>query len=142
MEVRFVDYKSETSYIALLAKITYKYCNNYDGRIYTTYSIDDTSNNLVETLINQLNPLPLIINKKNTIILNLLANPFFDDLCDCLSKNSKISKSKINLIKKHIFSYLGDENTRRLFSNLAVEGAEIYIKKNMYERSKKMLKNM
>ena len=89
-----------------------------------------------------MNPLPLIINKKNTIILNLLANPFFDDLCDCLSKNSKISKSKINLIKKHIFSYLGDENTKRLFSDLAVEGAEIYMKKNMYERSKKMLKNM
>lgn len=140
MEIKFVDYKSETSYIALLAKITFKYCNNYDGRIYTSYSIGEASSNLIETLINQLTP--LIVNKKNTIILNLLVNPFFDDLCDYLSENPKISNNKINLIKKYIFSYLSDENTKRLYSDFDVEGAEIYINKNMYERSIKMLKNM
>lgn len=140
MEVKFVDYKSETSYIALLSKITFKYCNNYDGRIYTAYSIDDTNNNLIETLINQLTP--LIVNKKNTIILNLLVNPFFDDLCDYLSKNPKISNNKSNLINKHIFSYLCDEKTKRLYSDFDVEGTEIYINKNMYERSMKILKNL
>jgi len=140
MEIKFVDYKSETSYIALLAKITFKYCNNYDGRIYTTYSIGDTNNNLIETLINQLTP--LIVNKKNTIILNLLVNPFFDDLCDYLSENPKICKNKINLINKYIFSYLSNENTKRLYSDFDVEGTDIYINKNMYERSMKMLKNI
>ena len=142
MEIKFVDYMSETSYVTLLAKITFKYCNNYDGRIYATYSVDDTNNNIVETLINQLTPLPLIVNKKNTIILNLLVNPFFDDLCDYLSEKPKISKNKINLIKKYIFSYLSDESTKILFSDFVVEGTEIYINKNMYEKSMKMLKNM
>ena len=118
MEFKFVDYKSETSYIVLLPKITFKYCNNYDGRIYTAYSIDDTNNNLIETLINQLTP--LIVTKKNTIILNLLVNPFFDDLCDYLSKNPKISKFKRNLINKHIFSYLCDEKTKQLFTDFDV----------------------
>ena len=136
MEIKFVDYKSETSYIALLAKITFKYCNNYDGRIYTAYSIGDTNDNLIKTLINQLTP--LIVNKKNTIILNLLVNPFFDDLCDYLSKNPKICKNKINLINKYIFSYLSNENTKRLYSDFDVEGTDIYINKNMYERSMKM----
>ena len=140
MEIKFVDYKSETSYIALLAKITFKYCNNYDGRIYTAYSIGDTNNNQIETLINQLTP--LIVNKKNTIILNLLVNPFFDDLCDYLSENPKICKNKINLINKYIFSYLSNENTKRLYSDFDVEGTEIYINKNMYEKSKKMLKKL
>ena len=142
MEIKFVDYMSETSYVTLLAKITFKYCNNYDGRIYATYSVDDTNNNIVETLINQLTPLPLIVNKKNTIILNLLVNPFFDDLCDYLSEKPKISKNKINLIKKYIFSYLSDESTKILFSDFVDEGTEIYINKNMYEKSMKMLKNM
>ena len=142
MEIKFVDYMSETSYVTLLAKITFKYCNNYDGRIYATYSVDDTNNNIVETLINQLTPLPLIVNKKNTIILNLLVNPFFDDLCDYLSEKPKISKNKINLIKKYIFSYLSDESTKILFSDFVVEWTEIYINKNMYEKSMKMLKNM
>lgn len=137
MEIKFVDYKSETSYIALLAKITFKYCNNYDGRIYTAYSIGDTNDNLIKTLINQLTP--LIVNKKNTIILNLLVNPFFDDLCDYLSENPKICKNKINLINKYIFSYLSNENTKRLYSDFDVEGTDIYINKNMYERSMKML---
>ena len=140
MEIKFVDYKSETSYIALLAKITFKYCNNYDGRIYTAYSIGDTNDNLIKTLINQLTP--LIVNKKNTIILNLLVNPFFDDLCDYLSENPKICKNKINLINKYIFSYLSNENTKRLYSDFDVEGTDIYINKNMYERSMKMLKNI
>ena len=137
MEIKFVDYKSETSYIALLAKITFKYCNNYDGRIYTAYSIGDTNDNLIKTLINQLTP--LIVNKKNTIILNLLVNPFFDDLCDYLSENPKICKNKINLINKYIFSYLSNENTKRLYSDFDVEGTDIYINKNMYERCMKML---
>ena len=137
MEIKFVDYKSETSYIALLAKITFKYCNNYDGRVYTTYRVGDTNNNLIETLINQLTP--LIVNKKNTIILNLLVNPFFDDLCDYLSENPKICKNKINLINKYIFSYLSNENTKRLYSDFEVERTDIYINKNIYERTMKML---
>lgn len=140
MEFKFVDYKSETSYVTLLAKITFKYCNNLDGRIYATFNTRGENNNLVEILINQLTP--VIVNKKNTIILNLLVNPFFDDLCDYLSENSRIGNTKINLIKKHIFSYLSDENTKRIYSDLAVEGTEIYIKQNMYEKSKNMLKNM
>ena len=82
---------------------------------------------------------PLIVNKKNTIILNLLVNPFFDDLCDYLSENPKICKNKINLINKYIFSYLSNENTKRLYSDFDVEGTDIYINKNMYERSMKML---
>lgn len=140
MQFNFVDYKSDSTYVALLAKITFKYCNNYDGRIYTAFSIGDTNENIIETLINQLTP--LLVNKKNTIILNLLVNPFFDDLCVYLSKNNKISCGKIKLIKKHIFSYLSDEFTKKIFTDLNVEGATIYINKNMYEKSKKMLEKL
>jgi len=140
MQFNFVDYKSDSTYVALLAKITFKYCNNYDGRIYTAFSIGDTNENIIETLINQLTP--LLVNKKNTIILNLLVNPFFDDLCVYLSKNNKISCGKIKLIKKHIFSYLSDEFTKKIFTDLNVEGATIYINKNMYEKSKKMLEEL
>ena len=140
MQFNFVDYKSDSTYVALLAKITFKYCNNYDGRIYTAFRIGDTNENIIETLINQLTP--LLVNKKNTIILNLLVNPFFDDLCVYLSKNNKISCGKIKLIKKHIFSYLSDEFTKKIFTDLNVEGATIYINKNMYEKSKKMLEEL
>lgn len=140
MDFDFVDYKSDLSYVTLLAKITFKYCNNPDGRIYSVYKMNGTNNNLVEILINQLTP--LVLNRKNVIILNLLVNPFFDDLCDYLSKGHPISNGKINLIKIYVFSYLSDENTQRVYSDLAVEGAEIYIKQNMYEKSKKMLKEL
>ena len=140
MDFGFVDYKSDLSYVTLLARITFKYCNNPDGRIYSVYKMNRTNNNLVEILINQLTP--LVLNRKNVIILNLLVNPFFDDLCDYLSKEHPISNGKINLIKKYVFSYLSDENTQRVYSDLVVEGAEIYIKQNMYEKSKKMLKEL
>ena len=101
MQFEFVDYKSESTYIALLPRLAFKYCNNPDGRVYTTYKGIETNNELIETLINQLTP--IIINKKNAIVLNLLVNPFFDDLCAYLSKNNKISCSKIKL-KKSTFS--------------------------------------
>ena len=139
MEFKFVDYKADSTYVPLLAKISFKYCNNRDGRIYATYSMSG-ANNTIEILINQLTP--VLGNKKNIIILNLLVNPFFDDLCDYLSKNPTMSYRKINLIKKHIFSYLSDEYTKKLYSDLAVDGAEIYIKQNIYERSKKMLEKL
>ena len=73
MQLEFVDYKSESTYITLLPKLAFKYCNNLDGRIYTTYKGIETNNELIETLINQLTP--IIINKKNAIVLNLLVNP-------------------------------------------------------------------
>ena len=141
MEFKFVEYKSDSTYVILLPKLAFKYCNNRDGRIYATYSTNEKNNNLVELFINELSPL-MLFNKKNAIILNLLVNPFFDDLCDYLSKNPKISTLKINLIKKHIFSYLSDPNTQRVFSDLEVEGAEIYLKQNMYAKSQKMLKEL
>ena len=137
MELKFVDCKSELSYVTLLPKITFKYCNNSDGKIYATYSMSTKDDDIVGVLIDQL--LPIIVNKKNAIVLNLLVNPFFDILCDYLLKNSNIAKSKINLIKKHIFSYFADEYTKNLYSNLSVDGAEIYIKHDMYIKSKKML---
>ena len=140
MIFRFVDNKSDSSYVPLLAQLAFKYCNNRDGRIYTTYSGSIIGKNIVEVLIIQLTP--IIINKKNAIILNLLVNPFFDDLCDYLSKNREIDYSKIKLIKKYIFSYLGDEFTKKIYSDLTVEGAEIYINKSMHEKSKKMLKEL
>jgi len=140
MEFGFVDYKSDATYVTLLPKIVFKYCNDRDGRIYATYNGGEVKNNLIEILIGQLTP--AIVNKKNAIILNLLVNPFFDDLCDYLSRNPKISYSKIYLIKKHIFSYLSDEYTKEVYSDLAVDGAEIYIKQNMYKKSKKMLEEL
>ena len=78
MEFKFVDYKSDSTYVTLLAKLTFKYCKNRDGRIYATYITSGKNNNSVEILINQLTP--LMFNEKNSIILNLLVNPFFDDL--------------------------------------------------------------
>lgn len=140
MVFNFVNYKSDTSYITLLSKIAFKYCDNCDGRIYATYCINDISENAVEIIINQLTP--FVINKKNSVILNLLVNPFFNDLCDYLSNNPKISINRINLIKKYVFSYLSDENTKIVYSDLDVEGADLYIKQNMYLRSKKMLERL
>lgn len=140
MQFEFVDYKSESTYIALLPRLAFKYCNNPDGRIYTTYKDIETNNELIETLINQLTP--IIVNKKNSIILNLLVNPFFDDLCVYLSKSNKISCSRIKLIKKHVFKYLCDDFTRKIYSDLNVDGSTLYTDKNMYEKSKKMLENL
>ena len=68
MDFGFVDYKSDLSYVTLLSRITFKYCNNPDGRIYSVYKMNRTNNNLVEILINQLTP--LVLNRKNVIILN------------------------------------------------------------------------
>ena len=139
MKFRFVDYKSDTTYIPLLGRLAFKYCKNRDGRIYATYSGSIINKNMVEVLIDNLTP--IFINKKNAIILNLLVNPFFDDLCDYLSKNKKnINHSILKLINKHIFSYLADCFTMKVFSDPVVEGSDIYSNKNMYERSKKILK--
>lgn len=137
MKFEFVNYKSESSYVTLLPKITFKYCSNYDGRIYAKYTMDTVNDNIVRVLLDQL--LPGIINKKNSIILNLLVNPFFDNLCKYLSTGANIAGSKIHLIKKYVFSYLSDEYTKIVYSDLSVEGAEIYIKHNMYEKSKQMM---
>lgn len=143
MEFEFVNYKSELTYIILLPKLAFKYCNNPDGKIYTSYRGIEKNNELIEALINQLTP--KIINKKNAIILNLLVNPFFDDLCAYLLKSNKINNinnSKIKLIKKYIFTYLCDDFTKKIYSDLNVEGATIYANKKMYEKSKKMLEKL
>ena len=140
MKYKFVYDNSESTYAILLPKLTFSYCNEFEGIAHTTYSGSIDNNNIIEELINDLTP--VIITKKNAIILNLLVNPFFDQLCDYLSENPNISRYKINLIKKHIFSYLGDDFTYKLHLSLAhlpVDGANIYDEKNMYERSKKML---
>ena len=141
MKLKFVNYKSDSSHVVLLPKIAFKYCNNYDGRIYTTIDCGEKSNiNIVEKLIEQLTP--FIIGQKNCVILNLLVNPFFEELCSYLYTKPKIGHRKIKFLKKHIFSYLCDQRTKRMYSDLAVEGAEIYIQKNMFEQSKDILEKL
>ena len=139
MKFEFVDYKSDLSHETLLAKITFRYCNNFDGRIYTIYN-GGNDKDIVEELISQLTP--FILNKKNAIILNLLVNPFFDELCNYISTKPNINFRKMKLLRKYVFSYLCDENTRKIYSDLEVEGSKIYIEKNMFEKSKNILEKL
>ena len=134
----FTYCKSESTYETLLAKITFRYCNNLGGTIYTRINLDEkNAESIIAELIEQLTP--FFITKKNTIILNLLVNPYFEELCNYLLLNPRVNKNKIRLLKRHVFSYLCDNNTRRMFSDPKVGGAEIYNQKSMYERSKRML---
>lgn len=63
MEFKFVEYKLDSTYVTLLAKLTFKYSNNRDGRIYATYSTNEKNNNLVVLFINELTPF-MLFNKK------------------------------------------------------------------------------
>ena len=140
MELKFIESKTEESYIIFLGKLAFRYNSNLDGPLYTTFSTEETNKlKIVEKLIDQLTP--YIVCRKNAIILNLLVNPFFDELCTYLSAKPKIKKGKLYLLKKHIFKYLGDDFHHQCVLKLEgrLEGSEIYFQKNMYERSKKML---
>lgn len=138
MKFEFVDYKTDLSYETLLAKITYRYCNNSDGRIYTTYkSSNANGKDIVEQLVSQLTP--FFMNKKNAIILNLLVNPFFEELCNYMFTNLNINCGRKKLLKRYVFSYLCNDNTKKIYADIEVEGALIYIGKNMYEKSKVIL---
>ena len=138
MNIYFTKEKEINSYVVLLPKITFKYCDNIDGRIYVKYLLNNSSkeNDVIE-LISQLNP--LIMTKKNVAILNLLVNPFFDELCTCIKTKDLINKRKKRIIKKYIFNYLGCDEANLVFSDNNIEGAEIYRCKNMFEKSREML---
>lgn len=138
MNIYFTNEKEINSYVVLLPKITFKYCDNIDGRIYVKYLLNNSSkeNDVIE-LISQLNP--LIMTKKNVAILNLLVNPFFDELCTCIKTKDLINKRKKRIIKEYIFNYLGCDETNLVFSDNNIEGAEIYRGKNMFEKSREML---
>ena len=79
MDFNFVDYKSDFSYVVLLPKIAFRYCNNFDGRIYTSINLDaEFDGNVVAKLIEKLNP--FVITKRNAVILNLLVIKFSSNL--------------------------------------------------------------
>lgn len=135
MNIYFSQEKNAFSYDILLPKISFKYCNNTDGRIYANIIPNNKpSIEVVKELINALNP--IIITKKTTIILNLLVNPYFDELCQVINEDYNVSSLKKTIIKKYIFEYLSSAECRLLFSNEKVEGYKIYNSKNMFEKSK------
>lgn len=141
MNIYFSEYKGEHSFEVLLPNISFIYCNNRDGRIYTNIISENKSAlDTAKELISGLNP--LFITKKSVIILNLLVNPYFEELCSIISDDTDLSKAKKRIIKKHIFKYLGSEEARLVFSNRNVEGCEIYNCKNMYSISNEMLRNL
>lgn len=138
MKLYFSKEKNENSFEVLLPKISFKYCDNLDGRIYANIiDKDKTEIEVVQELIDELNP--LIITKKTAIILNLLANPYFDELCQIIKKDGNMSIRKKSVLKKYIFGYLGSSECKMAFSNEKVEGYEVYNKKNMYMISKEIL---
>ena len=137
----FVDYKSDITYETLLAKISFPFCDNPDGRLYTVIKHNEIEpKKIVAKLIDKLTP--FIFVRKNVIILNLLVNPFFEELCSYLNEKPNIGNSKVVLLKKYIFSYLSDERTKTMYSDLKIEGAQIYREKNMYEQSKEILQRI
>ena len=140
MKLQFIDHETEDSHIVFLGKLSFRYCNNFDGFLYTTFSTEEkNSQKIVKMLIDRL--VPYIVCRKNAIILNLLVDPFFDELCTYLSAKPKIKKGKLYLIKKHIFKYLGNDFEHQcvLKAEGLLEGSEIYFQKKMHEKSKKML---
>lgn len=139
MNLNFTDTKFEYTYIILLAKITFKYCNNPDGRIYTIIeNANGSSYEIVRKLILELNP--FIMNRKNVIILNLLVNPYFNELCLFIKHEKCFSKARLKIIKKYIFDYLAEDEVYNTYLTCNLEGKEIYLGKNMYGISKEMLK--
>lgn len=134
MDIYFSWEKTSFSYDVLLSKISFKYCNNLDGRIYANIIRGNQSSiEVVKELINALNP--IFLTKKNVIILNLLVNPFFDELCQAIKENTNISSLRKLIIKKNIFEYLGSAECKLTFLDEKVEGHNIYNSKNMYEIS-------
>lgn len=138
MKLYFTNKKEINSFEVLLPEISFKYCDNPDGEMYAMIVTDIKSNyDIAKELIHELNS--LLLSKKSVIILNLLVNPYFDELCMIISNCNDLSKRKKAIIKKYVFSYLSSDKANYIFSIPNIRGNEIYKKKNMYLISKKIL---
>jgi hypothetical protein len=133
MRLEYTDTKEDNN-IVILKRISYKYCNNKEGIIYTK-SLNDT-NDIITKLIKNIRF--CVLNKKNTIILNLLVNPYFDELIDYIKCGKLKSKRKLKFINKYIFKYLSNRYVNALNDSELFECSKIYKDKNMYLKSLEM----
>ena len=142
MKLFFSDVKKETSYETLLPKSCFRYVKDiFDGKLYANIITDKKDNLEIATeLINNLNP--IIVTKKSAIILNLLVNPYFDELCYLVTNGKILSKWRIKILKKYVFKYLSSDlvyKSYSLFKDNVVEGSAFYKGKNIYNVSKSVL---
>ena len=142
MKLFFSDVKKETSHEILLPKLCFKYVKDiFDGKLYTNIITDKKDNLEIATdLINCLNP--LIVTKKSAIILNLLVNPYFDELCYLVTNGKILSQWRLKILEKHVFKYLSSDLVYKSYSSFqdnAVEGSKFYKDKNIYNVSKSII---
>lgn len=126
----------------MLPKSCFRYVKDiFDGKLYANIITDKKDNLEIATeLINSLNP--IIVTKKSAIILNLLVNPYFDELCYLVTNGKILSKWRIKILKKYVFKYLSSDlvyNSYSLFKDNVVEGSAFYKGKNIYNVSKSVL---
>lgn len=135
MKVYFTEEKLITSHIVLLGKISEKYVKTFEGLLFTNIITDNQPNiDVVKQLIDAINP--FVLTKRTVIVLNLLVDPFFEELCLLIKERFKMSAFKKRIIKKYIFGYLSDPMRKLVYSDPHVLGHEIYNSKKMYEMSK------
>lgn len=145
MKAYFTDTKDEDSYVILvLPEKVFRYCKTPDEKLYVKHSLDGVPReNAVIELISELHS--FILTKRDVAILNLLVNPYFDELCEYMRTASDISKGKRKKIRKHIFEYLASPKANRIHSDPYIgpyiAGTEIYKSKRMFERSKEILES-
>lgn len=138
MHFDFVETKSDSSFYVFLGRPAFRFINNPDGRLFTTIDHTDGSNmDVVRQLIDQLGW--CVLRKKNVLILNLLVDPYFDELCEYVRNTPSLKPYKKHMLKKYIFQYLADDSTAERYHDGFCEGAPVYNAKKMDVRSKEML---
>ena len=138
MHFDFVETKSDSSFYILVGRPVFRFVNNPDGGLYTTINHTDGSKmDVVRQLIDQLGF--CILRKKNVLILSLLIDPYFDELCEYVRNTPSLKPYKKHMLKKYIFQHLADDITAKIYHEGFCEGAPIYNAKKMDVRSKEML---
>ena len=140
MIIKLTYNKCGNSYSTILPEIVRWYVKEPDGLVYTEI-IDPlgTSDQIVEKLFCRLAHRH-IVTKRVAVILNLLANPYFEETCEYVRVHcNDLPKNVKRLLIKYMFSYLADDFQYQMWKLIPAE-RNIYDQKNMYETSKEMLK--
>ena len=140
MDLNYTNQKTLESYPVMLPKASFRYCSNPDGLLFAEIKDAPLSKEQTALELTEMLRTCFFLTKRDCVILSLLTNPYFDDLCTLLKrKDHLIDKRKVRKIYKHLFRYLSDDSTAKMYDNPIFAGSQIYKEKNMHLISKEMM---
>ena len=150
MVIKFIDRKTPDSYFTLLPKTAFiRYCNNPDGLLFAEIKDAPLSKEQAALELTEMLRTCFFLTKRDCVILSLLTDPYFDELCILLKrKDYLLDKRKLRKICKYLFGYLASDSAEKAFNDpylgpdVIIAGSQVYREKTMHLVSREMLKEI